>query len=112
MYYFTPQSKGRYFQPARFDKYTPAHLGLAFLAMMLTKVLCMAFVIWLTPQARIPDWLIDPLSMISMTSVWFIGLAYDLGQATGYRSEEGIDPLDLAANTIGVFLGAYIFWWW
>lgn len=112
MYYSRYSSKSSLWQPPQLDLWTPVHLGLAVLAMLAAKVMWIALLVWLTPHRQIPGYLIDPLAMGSAILLWWLGAAYEHAQATADGSQEGIDPLDIAANTAGIILGAKIWWWW
>jgi hypothetical protein len=92
---------GQYFQPPVFDKFTKWHFILsliAFIALFFAfKGLFQAF------NCPFNDNLC--LLIVCLIVINSGGFIYEYGEATGWGSKEGIDPLDLLMNFIGSFIG-------
>ena len=95
---------GKLFHPPIFDKFTKWHFILsliAFIGMYFAfKWLFLAF------NPAFNDNLC--LLIICLIVVNCGGFVYEYGEATGYGSKEGIDPLDLLMNFCGSFIGMII----
>jgi len=84
---------GKLFQPAVKDINTLHHLWISFvLSVALMGVLNLGIA---------EGWAF----LLTLVVINALGFSYEYGQATGYKSTEGIDPLDLIMNFIGSVLG-------
>lgn len=107
--YYDSQGKGHLFQPIVFDKNTFWHFGLSLVGFIaIYAIMCFIFKLFAADIFQEYPQLYDVLMMLSMLFINCIGFSYEYGQATGYKSQEGIDQLDLMANMIGSVFGIII----
>ena len=86
---------GKLFQPPVFDKFTKWHFILA-----LFVYIALVFLALLIKN--------EHELIFCLIAVNIGGFVYEYGEASGYGSKEGIDPLDLCMNFCGSFIGMII----
>ena len=102
-----PKEKPQLFQPYKKDKWTFIHCLVGYiLALACYLALTHLFLPIDGPLHALGIDLTHIKIFISVNFAFWVLFAYEVGQATGDKSEEGIDPLDLVMNFAGALVGA------
>lgn len=93
-------------QPSEWDKYSWLHLVLAFaLTFLLSLPYALTLLICISWQ---DDGASTVIAVLAALTTNLIGITYEFGQATGYKSQEGMDVSDMLMNLIGSLLAMIV----